>query len=114
MKFRFIGTDSHVGDVHLESFGQAVELNEADAVNAIAGGAGVIPEVDYKACGFTGDEEREFKYPGTHDPESDDPAVKTFLAKKQKAALRFHDLHYGDTTALLKPVTQPKSIGGEA
>lgn len=113
MTLRFIGFDSQVGDAHLESFGQAIELNDADAVNAIKGGAAIIPEADYKACGFTGDEEREFKVPGTHDPDSDDPAMKTFLAKKFKAALRFSEFHYGNTAALLKPVAALKPFGGE-
>lgn len=112
MDLRYLGLDSMVGDHHFEWFGQKVTLSEAEAVNAIKGGAFLIPEADYKACGFTGDEEREFKVTGTHDPQSDDPAMKTFLAKKKKAALRFHDLHYGDTAAILKPVA-PAKTGGE-
>ncbi len=44
MKYRYVGSgDGHIGDLKLEEYGQEVELNSAEALNALAGGCALVP-----------------------------------------------------------------------
>lgn len=103
MKLRFLGTECTIGDhPSLKTFGQVIELDETLALEAIAGGAALIPEAEFAALGFTADELREYAQPGLHQF-----APPTFLDKKRAGLLKLHEIRTAGAFA------KPRAKGGE-
>lgn len=88
MTFRHIGTESQIGDLPiLREYGQAVELDETLAAEAILGNAALLPEADFKSLGFIEDELKRFKHVAAHE---DAPA--TVKAKFLAGRIALHSL----------------------
>lgn len=99
--YRFIGTESYVGETKMSRFGQRFKIDEELAALAQKGGAALLSDEDFESFGFT---DRELKvwadpFMSEHDvPTDEDEAEEkaAFLAKKNKALEKYraiqHDL----------------------
>ena len=85
MDFRFVGSESEVGRVAMDRFGQRISFDEATAAMAILGGCGLCPAKDFDAIGFTVDELAAYQTPGAQAL-----APESFHAKKRQAQGRVH------------------------
>jgi hypothetical protein len=79
--YRFVGTECEIGDhPKLKFLGDRIELSDSGIENAWEGKAQLITDANYKSCGFTSDEERNYRTPAQrHD------APEAFKAKFKKA-----------------------------
>jgi hypothetical protein len=85
--YRYCGSQSFIGDLKLDKFGQSVEFDDAAAKNAILGGAAIVPATDPLWKEFTDEELRKFSNPLSH---RQAPAV--FLQKKKMALGAYHEI----------------------
>lgn len=83
MTFRNVGSETDIGHAELRKLGQPVELDEALALEALRGGACVLPAAEFEAIGFTEDELRKYATPGAQikaPPEFKDKLKAAWLA----------------------------------
>lgn len=79
-KYNFVGVSCEIGASRLERFGQPIELTQGDALNAIEGGAAIVPAADFMDCGFTAEELSSYAYIGQRSQ-----APEAFQAKVRRA-----------------------------
>lgn len=79
MDHRYLGTQTELGRVVLDSLGQKIRLEDAAAIDAMKGGCVIIPEAEYQKLGITPDEATRYRYPGARG--SAPAEVKAKLAK---------------------------------
>ena len=88
MTFRFLGAESLIGDsIRLNRFGQAVELTEPEAANAILGGCPLVNDEAFCQIGFAKEDVEKFASSGSHGR-----APAEFIVKKRAALLAAHAL----------------------
>lgn len=65
-KFRFVGSETEMGDVRLEKLGDLVELTETEADLLVyrSGGAPLITDEQFASAGFTADEMKQYAFWG--------------------------------------------------
>ena len=103
MTFRFLGSESLVGDsIRLNRFGQSVELTELQAANAILGGCALVDDETFGQIGFAREDVERFASSGSHGR-----APAEFLEKKKDALLAAHALRErlesGETLTAAEP-----------
>ena len=103
MTFRFLGSESLVGDsIRLNRFGQSVELTESQAANAILGGCPLVDDETFCQIGFAREDVERFASSGSHGR-----APAEFIVKKRSALLAAHALRerleQGETLAAEEP-----------
>ncbi len=99
MRFKFIASESHIGEVRLCTYGQTVDLDAEMAHTCILGRVGLLPVDQFDSIGFTEDElERHADY-AQHRHENIDPV---FAAKKQKSHAMFVKYMQDYTMAVAK------------
>ena len=88
MKLIFLGSETIIGEsVKLDRFGQAIDLPEPEAANAILGGCPLLDSATFDEIGFSKDELDQFRSVGTHGR-----APAEFLGKKKSALIAAHEL----------------------
>lgn len=87
MLFKFIGSESDIGGIHLDTFGQTVELSEELSKDAVAGGCTILPVAVFDGI-FT-DPAEILKYPN---PSSRNDAPDEFKQKIREALIEFNKL----------------------
>lgn len=65
MSYRNLGSETDIGHVQLRRLGQAVELDDILATEAIQGGACILPAADFDVLGFTDEELKMYATPGS-------------------------------------------------
>ena len=103
MTFRFLGSESLVGDsIRLNRFGQSVELTESQAANAILGGCPLVDDETFGQIGFAREDVERLVSSGSHGR-----APAEFLEKKKDALLAAHALRErlesGETLTAAEP-----------
>jgi hypothetical protein len=88
MTFRFLGSESLIGDsIRLNRWGQSVDLSEPQAVNAILGGCALLDAETFDALGFEKQDLDKFAGIASHGR-----APAEFLEKKKAALVAAHAL----------------------
>lgn len=88
-KYIFVGgSDSMCGGTAMKSFGQAIELTEEQAEEAMRGGCALLPADQFNSIGFTPDELKKYPTAGYQIN-----APKPFLEKRQAAWSKFGELY---------------------
>ena len=103
MTFRFLGSESLVGDsIRLNRFGQSVELTELQAANAILGGCALVDDETFCQIGFAREDVERYASSGSHGR-----APAEFQEKKKAALLTAHALRErlesGETLTAAEP-----------
>jgi hypothetical protein len=88
MIYNFVGSNSDIGEsIRLTRFGQAVELSDELAREALLGGCALVAAADFQEIGFTPKELETFSSPGSHER-----APVEFIEKKRQALIAVHNL----------------------
>jgi hypothetical protein len=88
MTYYFVGSNSDIGDlIRLTRFGQAVELSDEQAREAVLGGCALVPEAEWDEIGFDRPELERFASVASHER-----APAAFIEKKKAALLAVHNL----------------------
>lgn len=114
MLFRFVGSDSEIGQIRVHEFGTLLDLDAQTSHDAVMSRVGLVADADFQAIGITDDELTQFSDAHTHVD-----APTTFKEKVTKAhkiaAAMYHEYLVaattGDTfmTRAAKPVQKPSS-----
>lgn len=84
-KYRFVGAESVIGEIHLKALGQPAELSAELANEAVLGGCAILPEETFAEIGFTEAECKQFAYPAQRTD-----ASAEFAAKHKAALIAVH------------------------
>jgi len=88
MTYYFVGSNSDIGEsIRLIRFGQAVELSDELAREAVLGGCALVADADFQEIGFTLKELETFGSVGSHER-----APAEFIEKKKRALVAVHNL----------------------
>lgn len=82
------GSDSMCGGTAMKTFGQAIDLTQEQADQAMRGGCALLPADQFKALGFTPEELKKYPTAGFQSN-----APKPFLEKRQNAWNKFGELY---------------------
>lgn len=110
MRFYFVGSESHIGEVRVTAFGQALDLDPQTAHDCVMGRVGLVTEDEFKAADLSEEELMVYSEVISHKD-----APKEFLDKKRKlhmAAVAFYKKYQDGVEAGITfmnpaPVVQP-------
>lgn len=113
-KYRFVGTESHIGQVKLERFGQAFNIDEKLAEQALRAGVALMPDEEFQAIGFTPSQLKIWADPFMPLFEiPDDPAEakdkEDFMRKRDAALAKCHEIRQGLLERLAAEAAAPVS-----
>ncbi len=102
--YRFVGTESVVGNIKMTRFGQRFGIDSELAESAQAGGCALIEETDFNSLGFTTEELKIWADPfmsitDVPDNKEDAKAKAEYLRKREAAQAYYCEVRQG----LLEP-----------
>lgn len=104
MEYRFVGSETYVGEVHMTRFGQRFAITEELAADAQRGGAAILDEPTFQSIGFTKEDLRIWADPfmdlqEVPGDQAEAASKAAFLAKRAQA----HELYRQTRARLLTP-----------
>lgn len=96
-----MGSECEIGNRKLEKFGSEIKLTDAEALNALEGGAALCPDKDFR---FTAEEIKKYPYAKFRDRAPDE-----FKERFKVAAIAIH-AHLEALKAAAEPVAPQENV----